>query len=613
MIRSRFLGALLLCTLFPLRPGIADDGQRTTFHDEVTVTATGRKTRVSEVPASVTVIQRRQIDDAQADTVADLLRRAPGLTVLRSGGPGTVTSVFTRGTESDHTLVLFDGVRLNSPYFGGYDWSQLPTAGIQRIEVVRGPFSSLYGADAVGGVVNLIPERGTGKPSGTLYAEGGGNSWMRLEGQVAYAGAAFDLFASGFARQGRGALANSGYSLRQGVLDLGWSPRPGRRLALVVQSLASTTEIPFTGATTTPRRHQWADQVVIAVPLNWSVTPSWNIQATIADVGRTFAFRDHDDPGGFTRSDTSADTAQGRLVSNHRIGTHAVSWGGEWRRDTVDDASSFGTNLRHQRVGTTGLFVQDVWRPRSRVRLVAGMRWDHTAAWGSQVSPRIAVGWTPVAGWELHSSYGKAFRQPSIGELYFPFSGNPHLHAETSRSWEAGVVRTAARGRVRVELSAFSTRLANLIDFDYATYAFSNVAAASIHGIELGAGVLVAPELVWRTALTYLDTEDGAGRQLLRRPAWSGSIGLTGRLNDRLRADLTLTWVGSRPDVDPVSFERRSIAGFVTADAAVAWRLTAGVDATVRVVNLADRAYQEVLGYPAPGRRLMAGLRFNLR
>ncbi len=613
MIRSRFLGALLLCTLFPLRPGIADDGQRTTFHDEVTVTATGRKTRVSEVPASVTVIQRRQIDDAQADTVADLLRSTPGLTVLRSGGPGTVTSVFTRGTESDHTLVLFDGVRLNSPYFGGYDWSQLPTAGIQRIEVVRGPFSSLYGADAVGGVVNLIPERGTGKPSGTLYAEGGGNSWMRLEGQAAYAGAAFDLFASGFARQGKGALANSGYSLRQGLLDLGWSPRAGRRLALVVQSLASTTEIPFTGATTTPHRHQWADQTVIAAPLSWSITPAWDIEATIADVGRTFDFRDQDDPGGFTRSDTSADTAQGRLVSNHRIGTHAVSWGGEWRRDTVDDASSFGTNLRHRRVGTTGLFVQDVWRPRSRVRLVAGMRWDHTAAWGSQVSPRIAVGWTPVAGWELHSSYGKAFRQPSIGELYFPFSGNSHLRAEVSRSWEVGVMRNGRDGRLRLELNAFSTRLENLIDFDYATYSFANVDSARIRGAELAVSVAVTRGLVWRTALTYLHTEDGAGSRLLRRPTWSGSTALSGRLGSRLRGDLTLTWVGGRDDVDPVSFLRRPVGGFATADLALAWRLNAHAEATVRLVNLADQAYQEVLGYPAPGRRLMAGLRLSLR
>jgi len=613
MIGSRSLGVLLLCIACPVRLGYADDGHRTTFHDEVTVTATGHTTAVDDVPAAVTVIRRRQIDDSQSTTVADLLRRTPGLTVLRSGGPGTATSLFTRGTESDHTLVLFDGVRLNSPYFGGYDWSQLPTAGIDRIEVVRGPFSSLWGADAVGGVVNLIPEHGSGGPSGTLLAEGGGGSWARLEGQAAAASGPFDLFASGFSRQGRGALANSGYRLRQGLLDLGWSPRPDRRLAVVVQTVAGATEIPFSGAAVTPHRHQWAHQTVVAVPLHWSIATSWDIQGTISDVSRTFAFRDPNDPGGFTRSDTSADTTEGRLASTHRIGSHAVTWGGEWRRDTVNDTSSFGTNLRHRRLSTVGLFSQDVWRPHPAVRLVAGARWDHTAAWGSQLSPRVAVGWRPTDGWELRSSYGEAFRQPSVGELYFPLSGNPHLRAETSRSWEAGVVHTGARGRVRLELSAYSTRLENLIDFDYATYAFANVASASIRGAELGAGLVVAPGLVWQTALTYLKTEDGAGRPLLRRPSWSGSSTVSGRICDRVRGDLTVTWVGSRVDVDPVSFSRRSMGGFVTADAAFALRLRTGVDLTVRIVNLADRAYQEVLGYPAPGRRLMAGFRLNLR
>jgi vitamin B12 transporter len=125
------------------------------FSDEVTVTATGIETEVDEAPTAVTVVTRDEMDDAMADGVADMLRRVPGLAVVGSGDAGKLTTVFTRGTGSNQTLVMLDGVRLNSAFFGGFDWSRLSTAGLSQAEVVRGPYSALWGADAVGGVIHL--------------------------------------------------------------------------------------------------------------------------------------------------------------------------------------------------------------------------------------------------------------------------------------------------------------------------------------------------------------------------------------------------------------------------------------------------------------------------
>jgi len=191
--------ALVSCLVTSAQAGSEDPAGRSSkdkaFSGQVTVTATGEKTAVSDTTAAVTVIDRQEMDDSQIATVPDLLRRVPGMTVARSGDAGGVTSVFTRGTNSNQTLVLFHGVRLNSPYFGGYDWSILPTAGLERVEVVRGPFSALWGGDAMGGVVNLIPARGSRGLGGSVFAEGGQEGWKRAQAQVSWASDTLDVSA----------------------------------------------------------------------------------------------------------------------------------------------------------------------------------------------------------------------------------------------------------------------------------------------------------------------------------------------------------------------------------------------------------------------------------
>ncbi len=586
----------------------AGDGKK--FTGQVTVTATGEEATAEAVPAAVTVIDRQEIEDSQMDTVVGLLRRVPGLTVMQSGDAGGVTSVFTRGTNSSQTLVLFDGVRLNSPYFGGFDWSILPTAGLERLEVARGPFSALWGGDAVGGVVNLIPELGHDGLEGTVLAEGGEDSWKRGQAQVSWGSGGFDVLASGFYREGSGTLDNSDYSLGQTLVDAGFTWAPGSRVGLLFQSVSSRVEIPFAGATVTPHRHQSSDQILAAVPLRWRIGERWDLQATLSHVERDFTFRDPDDPFGFTRSDTSADTDQVRVSVHHHLGGHHLSFGGEWRGDSVDDRSSFGTNLDGEKVDTTGLFVQDLWRLSKKVSVQLGTRWDDADRWGSQLSPRVGLRWRVGRLWELRASWGQAFRQPSVGELYFPYSGNPDLDAETSTSTEVGAVHTSEGGTFRFEATLFTTNLNDLIQFDYGTYTFQNVGSADIDGIELGAGVVLGDDTRLQGQLTWLDTEDDAGDRLLRRPDWSGSLTLTGRLGwDVLRGDLTVLYVGSRDDVDPLNFGRISVGGFVTANLALAWRVLPPLEVTLRMENLTDRAYEAVAGYPAAGRRFIGGLR----
>ncbi|HSO22101.1 MAG TPA: TonB-dependent receptor [Chondromyces sp.] len=583
------------------------------FTGELTVTATGVATAVEEAPTAVTVITRDEMDDAQADSVDDMLRRVPGLAVVGSGDEGKAVSVFTRGTASTQTLVMLDGVRLNSPYFGGFDWSRLTTGGVQQVEVARGPYSALWGADAVGGVINVIPVRAGDGFDGRFFGEAGSDSWQRFEAEAGWGGESFDVYVSGADRSGDGSLANSDFSSRQLLLTAGWSfGARGSRLGVIVQDLEADTGIPFaTPGDPTPERRQASEQTLIAVPIRIVFSSSWDLQLSAALVEGRFDFADPDDPF-FIFSNTETTSSQARFASNHRFSDHLFSWGGEWREEEVTDVSNLGSNLDRETVEISSAFLQDVWQIAPELRLLFGVRLDDSEPWGSETSPRADLGWRLSPAVELRAGYGKAFRPPSLGELYYPFSGNPSLLPETSTSSDLGLAVTSDDRSSRWQLTVFSTDLENLIEFDFASYSNANIGTATIRGAELS----------WEAALgrrggsilqaTYLDTEDDLGQPLLRRPEWSGSWTLHGAMSEHLTGDLTVVYVGSRDDVDPASFERSRAASYTTADLALAYSLWDGVEITGRVLNIADSEYQEVLGYPAPGRRYIVGLRLGV-
>jgi TonB-dependent vitamin B12 receptor len=581
------------------------------FESEVTVTATGVAADTQEVPAPTTIISREEMNDSQADNAADVLRRVPGLTVARGGDEGKQTSVFTRGTNSNQTLVMFDGVRLNSPYLGGYDLSLLTTAGLDRIEVARGPYSALWGADAVGGVINVIPQRARNQTTAHLLGEWGERGWQRYEGDLALGGEHLGLYLSGFYRTGDGELDNSDFMTQQALLDLGWSwGSRGSRLAVIAQDVQAETGIPYvTPGVPTLDRRQESKQRLVAVPLRLAIGEHWSVELVGSSVEREFEFRDPEDGFGLTEMKTSADTTQARLASHHRLGGHTVSWGGEWRSDEVTDSSNFGINLENVSTDVTSAFLQDTWQAGTALRLIVGARWDDTEQWGDELSPRVNLGWKMSKAFELRVGYGEAFRPPTLGEMYFPLSGNPALVPETSASYELGLVYTPARGKTRWQANLFATDLENLIEFDFASYTNRNIGTAEIRGAELLIETRLTGVSYQQIQATWLDTSDETGDPLLRRPEWSASYTLGGLLWYHLSGDVSMYWVGERDDVDPETFERTTVDDYFTVDLALAWEVMTQVELTLRVRNLFDEEYQEIMGYPAPARRIMGGLR----
>ena len=580
------------------------------FHDQVVVTATGDEQPLADVAAACTVISADELQALGVASLADALRWAPGVVVLRSGGDGGVTSLFTRGTSSTQTLVMWDGVRLNSPFFGGYDWSVPLAAGTDRIEVVRGPFSALYGGDAIGGVVEIVPARATGDAASAVV-EGGGGSWRRADVRASAVAGRWSTVVAGSTRDGSGPLVNDDFSSRAGLVSVTATLDGGSRIGLLLHRTTEFTEIPFSGALATPHRSTSAAETVAALPLHLRLSAGGELEVTLSRVERDLRYRDPGDSSGFVRSDTVADSNGARAVLHERLGDHLLVAGGEWRGDRVSDGSNFGVNLVGRRQTSRALFMQDSWTDGGALAVVAGVRWDGASPWGSELSPRASVRWER-GGTRAWVSYGEAFRAPGLGELYYPYSGNPGLSPERSRSAEVGAATALGGGRSVLQLVAFSNRQRDLIDFDFASFRYVNVARAREDGVEGSWVAMLGARGRLTTALTWLDARDGSGAPLLRRPAWSGSLTAAGPLASGVEGAASVVWVGRRTDLDPVTFARVAQAGFVTADLAVTVPLRPGLAARARVENAADRSYEEVRGYPAPGRRFIVGLEASL-
>jgi vitamin B12 transporter len=609
---------LLFCSLFlfvPLFLHAADPLEQTTppaLSTEIVVTASALPERADTTPAAITVITRDEIDSRAATDVADVLREVPGVELARSGSEGKATSLFVRGAGSNQTLVLWNGIPINDSYFSGFDWGRVSTTGIERVEVVRGPYSALYGSEAMGGVVNLLTVSRGSRVTADVSA--GNRGWLNGAAAAAWGSGPSSGSFSVERRDDDGWSRNDDF--RQDTANLAVEWKPGAvSTALLGRFTRYRLGIPFNtsadGTELVPSLHrrQHGNELQIALPASVQLGRAF-VSVTASENRRDDAFADPEDPFGFTTSRTRSATT--RLAASGRaptaIGT--IVAGGEAERARVDDGSSFGVNLDHATRHGVAFFVEDRFTRElgdgSRLELSAGVRRDDFHQFGSQTSPRLAAALITGAT-KLRASWGRAFRAPSVGELYFPFSGNRNLDAERSRGFELGADHSWARAAASITL--FRSSYDNLIIFDNASYQFQNLGAASSRGVELSASGDLTAHLSAGASYMRLHTEqEDTGAPLLRRPRNSGSAHVTARWG-ALATTAVVIRSGSRADVLPVfPYSRVEDEAFTTADLSVQYTL-AHVSPYFKIENATDHRYEEVRGYRAPGRRFSIGVR----
>jgi TonB-dependent vitamin B12 receptor len=582
-------------------PVVAQSPTPVVVGENIVVTASLEGEEERRLPASVTVIEAEEIEARQSTEVSDLLGVVPGLNVVRSGSPGQVTSLFTRGTDSDSTLVLWNGVELNDPYFGGFNWAFLPTEGVDRLEVVRGPFSSLYGGDALGGVVQIFS---ADRDGGDVRLEGGSNGYLRgaVSAGTELGPVRFDV--SGHLRRGDGQLENDFYDSEELMARFEWLVGPGMSLGVVARANDSKTGIPLSGGAPSPNREiSWQERQV-AVPFRAELG-RWQVDARLSAVTYDSAFRDPDDAFGFTASDTQSESRRARAVASYALAPDRwVAFGSEYDRAEVTDSSVFGVSLAGESQHTWAMFGE-VFHALGPVTLDLGVRYDDNNVFGSQTSPRLGALYAISERLRVRGSYGRAFRAPSIGELFYPITGNPDLQPEINDSVELAVDYEA--GAWRVGITGFENRLENLIDFDFSTFRNVNVGRAETRGLELEAGYRTRL-LALRWNATLLETEDlETGLPLLRRPERTSNLVAT-FYPEPFTVNATIRYVGERADVDPITFDRSVNPAYLRLDLAAEWQVTGRIAPYARIENVADEEYAEALGFPAPGRTLVGGL-----
>jgi vitamin B12 transporter len=574
------------------------------IQEVVVVTAALEEERASDLPASVEVISSAEIEARQATSIADLLATAAGAHVVRSGTAGKVTSLFTRGTESDHTLVLWNGVELNNPYFGGFDWAFLPTEGVDRVEIVRGPFSALHGSDALGGTVQILRRHQTG---GAIRIEAGERGYTRgavsLGAEVG--NARLDL--AGSVRQGDGLETNDFYRGAELVTGMEWSLGPRATLGFLTRINDSAVGIPRSSGLPSPERRIDWDERQVSVPFSWR-GGNWEFDTQLSNVSLDSSFRDPEDVFGFTESDTRSEADRLRSQATYRRGSGSwVGFGFEAERVEVSDRSIFGINLDRARQQTKSAFAQAL-KNFGSFTLDLGARFDDSDVYGSRLTPRLGLLLPIGKSVRLRASYGAGFRAPSLGELFFQGSGNSDLEPEESESLELGAELQV--GNWRLELVGFDNQLTNLIDFDFATFTNVNVGRARTSGLEAVVGFLGQRYAV-RGSAAVLDAEDETtGLPLLRRPERKATLVLTRRqVSSTMSA--TAIYVGRREDADPISFARAANDSYFRLDLAGEWQGSDRWQPYARLENTLDASYQEALGFPAAPRSLIVG--FSVR
>lgn len=622
---------------------------------------------LSRTADSVTIITGGELDARQITTLGQALSTVPGFMVTRSGGPGTLTSLFPRGGDSDFTLVLVDGMRANS-FGGGIDLSQVPLADVDRIEVVRGPQSALFGADAIGGVVQIITRQG-GQPSIAATIEGGSRGMRRFQASTVGSVASFRWQAGGDyvadngytgAAPATGELVvNDDARERQGWAGAGWHGAQGTDLQGTFRYVDTERGAPGPYGSDPAGRFGGVDAVARGTSertaLGVRLVQPWGGPASRVRQRVEFDTADYD--VGFVSSfgPSASDTRRTHL----RVQTDAVldaafglsggiEWLGERARSSFVQSGGADVPVDRRVLGT---FAEGRWNPLDRLGVQAGVRAEHISREAFivngfaedtvvSVNPKVSVSWlasrtTPGAGarqWtRIRASAGTGIRPPDVFEI--AFTDNPELKPERSRSVELGVTQVFGAGAVQIDATTFLNRYDDLIISvgslrDVSRYTTDNVSNARARGLEVAGAWQPHASLSLRAAYTFLDTEILAvdntaqapspyevGDALLRRPRHSGSL-LATWTAARWTAFGSLEARGTTLDAEPSFGPDGGLydnPGRVTLDAGATFRIAAGVEAVARVLNLFDRDYEDVLGFPAPGRTAFAGVRIAAR
>jgi len=606
--------------------------------EEIVVTATRTERAVDTLGSAVTVLGEQQVERSGARLVMELLEQVPGLYAYQAGGPGGATNLRIRGADSDHTLVLIDGVRVNDvgSAQGDFDFSSLLTTGIERIEVVRGPQSAVWGSDAIGGVINIITKRGEAGLQGAVEAEAGSYNTRRLGGSLrgggdagSFALSANALTTDGFSRVAErlGATEDDGSDswTLTGRGDYRYSERWATEAAFHASSVDAESDPSIFGAVD---GEAGADKSVYSGRLTQRFDPE-SFDNTGHDF-TLFAQRTQreffDATAAVPRSDCDGSSAGFEYQGTADFEQVSVLAGLRYQRDSAEHTRSGPGTVIEQfdaDFDTGSVFAQAEFAGSGGFNATVGSRLDDFEVGGAHVTWRIAGSYLRAgSGTRLRASYGTGAKAPTLYQSFFDgpepifgsiLIGNQELEVEESRGYDLAVEQRLFDEKLMLSAGYYRQDIENLIEFeiDFATFTstYVNIAEVETSGWELEARWQPADSLGLSATYTTTEARDQSnGLDLARTPEAQGSLRVDFGTTESLYLGAQLVYVGEQFNR---SRERDPLDSWVRVDLDGTWQASDALQLFARVENLFDEDYEVVQNAGVAGRSGYLGLRYR--
>jgi len=608
---------------------ISADGDQLPEAEPVVVSATRFDIPLDQLPASASVISSEDLEQKQIERVADALRAVPGLSVVQTGTPGQLTSVFTRGLNSAHTQVLLDGIPINQGLAGQFDFANLTTDNIDRIEVVRGPQSTIYGPRALAGVIQIFTKQGNGTPGVTLTEEGGTYDTFR---ETLASDGKIDVFdySIGVSRLDTdNARPNNQYRNTAEIADLGLSLTDNLRVGALITYSLSDTGNPNTIFNPKPFDNFLTEKWLIGPHVDWKATDWWE-HKIIFDYDHE---RQVNDPNfdGFLPGTTFIGPTRAlfrRTQLDYQNDLRPASWltltsgfffshveAGQ-ERPFVSQAFGPQPTFISDRTTETAGYLEATLTPIHNLIFVAGGRIDHFNQFGDVWTYRVASSYKiDKTDTTLHASVATGFSPPSSQDKIF--GNNPNLNPEKDFGWDAGVEQRLWDRRVAVGATYFHNDLSNVIGFN-GLFRTLNLGAAETQGVETELRATPVKNLILTASYTYLEAEktDNAniaqpqGSRLPRRPRNEVYVSGSYLWWGKLRTTVEAKFVNAREELN---FGRPNfdIEDYSFVNIAAEYEINPHMSIFGRVDNLTGEHYAEVFGFPNLGTAAYAGIKLR--
>lgn len=592
--------------------------------DEVVITATRVDADVNKVASSITVITADEIAISQRRSVTDILRDVPGVHVSRNGGVGKATSIYLRGAKPEHVLVLIDGVDVNDPMgFGrGADISDMVLDNVEKVEVLRGPQSALYGSDAISGVINIITKKGSGPLSATVTAEAGSFATYResagvqgSSGDISYSFflSRIDTDGISIADEKNGNTEKDGYwnNTLSGRTD--WKPSDIFSLSFFLRYIDTESELDesHNGLVDSLDYVQDAEQLFVRGEADlWLLDAMWQQKLGVSYSTYDRAFSKTNSSSEFNAELWKIDWQNNLFISD----AHIVTVGAEYEEEKGSsiDVGTTTKRFEEQTSDIIGVFAQETFTCAAGLTASVSARLDDHDRFGNEFTYRLAPVYVlEKTGTRFKATYGTGFKAPSLYQLYSTY-GSTDLQPVKSTSFDIGIGQDLFADKFVLDVVYFDGKYKDMISYDYATSKYGNISQATSRGVEATATARVTESIMLNATYTRTETEDGdTGKPLKRIPEDRVSAGASYKAG-KLAAHASVIYVGNRKDMNFDSDEYITLSDYFLIDIAGSYDISEKFQVFGRIENLLDEEYEEVYGYNTPGVGAYAGVKLKL-